>query len=224
MTFSSRRIGVLVGATIAPFEADAAPAERRSAASRATSSRAAPHVPHEPQRRLPGTVDGTGGGARRPSWAHPRTDRSPAIASPTARRARPLAFITLAAALAVTGCSSSADAAPEEASATTPSAAVVEPAQALEEIAAGTTVIDVRTPVEYAGGHLTGARSIDLSGDTFIALVSELDRDATYVVYCRTGARSAEAAARMADLGFTDVLDAGGLSDLVAAGGPTETT
>ena len=102
--------------------------------------------------------------------------------------------------------------------------AVLEPAEALEQIAVGgTTVIDVRTRAEYADGHLTGAQNIDLSADTFTYQISELDRDATYVVYCRTGARSAEAAARMADLGFTDVLDAGGLSDLVDAGGTTET-
>lgn len=147
------------------------------------------------------------------------------MASPTAHRTRPMAFLALAAALALTGCSSSDDAAPDATSAATTSTAVVEPAEALEEIAtAGTTVIDVRTPAEYAEGHLAGARNIDLSADTFDDLVSELDRDATYVVYCRTGARSADATARMADLGFTDVLDAGGLSDLVDAGGTTETT
>lgn len=120
----------------------------------------------------------------------------------------------------MTGCSGSDDAAPDGTS-----AAALEPAEALEAIGVeGTTVIDVRTPTEYADGHLVGARNIDLSAETFTDRVSELDRDATYVVYCRTGARSAEAAARMADLGFTDVLDAGGLSDLVDAGGTTETT
>jgi len=135
-----------------------------------------------------------------------------------------LAFLALAAALALTGCSSSADAAPENTSAAATDASVIEPAEALEQIAVtGTTVIDVRTPAEYADGHLTGARNIDLSADTFIDPISELDRDGTYVVYCRTGARSAEAAAWMNDLGFTDVLDAGGLSDLTDAGGTTET-
>jgi phage shock protein E len=161
----------------------------------------------------------------RPTEALRRTDGSTAIASPAARRPRPLALLALAAALALSGCSSSDDAASDNTSAAAPSVSVVEPADALEAIGVeGTTVIDVRTPAEYADGHLTGARNIDLSADTFTDQVSELDRDAAYVVYCRTGARSAEAAARMADLGFTDVLDAGGLSDLVDAGGNTETT
>jgi phage shock protein E len=161
---------------------------------------------------------------RRTSTARRRTVRSPAIASPTAHRTRPLAFLALAAALTLTGCAGSDGAAPDDASAAASSVALLEPAEALQEIRTGTTVIDVRTPAEYADGHLAGARNIDLSADTFTDEVSELDRDAAYVVYCRTGARSAEAAARMADLGFTDVLDAGGLSDLVDAGGTTETT
>lgn len=83
------------------------------------------------------------------------------------------------------------------------------------------TVIDVRTPAEVAEGAVAGALNIDLQAGTFRERVAQLDRDGAYLLYCRTGNRSAQAAAIMAELGFTDVVDAGGFDDLVAAGAPT---
>ena len=47
----------------------------------------------------------------------------------------------------------------------------------------------------------------------------DLDRDRAYIVYCRSGNRSAAAAARMRDLGFTDVVDAGGFAEAAEATG-----
>ena len=85
---------------------------------------------------------------------------------------------------------------------------------------AGATVIDVRTPSEYAAGHLEGAVNIDVQNENgFLAGVRQLDRDGTFVVYCRSGNRSAAAANRMRDLGFTDVVDAGGFDEAAAATG-----
>jgi phage shock protein E len=81
-----------------------------------------------------------------------------------------------------------------------------------------TVVLDVRTPEEYAAGHLEGARNLPLA-DAFAAAVEDLPREGSYVLYCRTGNRSAQAAKIMADAGFTDVADAGGLETLAAAGG-----
>ena len=80
------------------------------------------------------------------------------------------------------------------------------------------TVLDVRTPQEYVAGHLTEARNVAL-GDDFATFVASLPRTGTYVLYCASGNRSAQAASIMADLGFTDVIDAGGLNDLAGAGG-----
>ena len=80
-------------------------------------------------------------------------------------------------------------------------------------------VIDVRTPEEFAEGHLEGALNISLQDAAFDQRIDALDPDGTYVVYCRTGNRSAQAAARMADAGFTDVTDAGGIDDAAAATG-----
>lgn len=72
------------------------------------------------------------------------------------------------------------------------------------------TVLDVRTPEEYAAGHLEDARLVDISAPDFEQQIAALPRDDRYVVYCRTGNRSAQALAVMERLGFTDVADVDG--------------
>ncbi len=83
------------------------------------------------------------------------------------------------------------------------------------------TVVDVRTPAEYAAGHIAAARNIDVEAADFASAVSALDKGAAYLVYCHSGRRSAMAAGQMAAAGFTDIVDGGGMADLVAAGAPT---
>lgn len=76
----------------------------------------------------------------------------------------------------------------------------------------GAVVVDVRTPAEYASGHLEGAVNLDVEDQAaFAASLTTLDPDDPYVVYCRSGNRSAAAAGQMSAAGFTDVTDAGGL-------------
>ena len=84
----------------------------------------------------------------------------------------------------------------------------------------GATVIDVRTPAEFDEGHVDGAVNIDVTAPDFEDRLAELDPEASYVVYCRSGSRSADAAARMREAGFTDVVDGGGLGDMEDAGYP----
>lgn len=92
-------------------------------------------------------------------------------------------------------------------------------------ISADAVVIDVRTPGEYSAGHLEGAMNIDVQASDFDSQVSALPTDGDYVVYCRSGSRSAAAAARLADLGFTAVTDAGAMSAATASTGlPVVTT
>jgi phage shock protein E len=78
-------------------------------------------------------------------------------------------------------------------------------------------VIDVRTAEEYDAGHIAGARRIGLADDDFADQLDGLDPDARYVVYCRSGNRSAQAATQMRALDL-DVLDGGGMDDMEAAG------
>lgn len=72
------------------------------------------------------------------------------------------------------------------------------------------TVIDVRTPEEFGAGHLDGATMIDFYADTFADEISELDPDETYLVYCRSGNRSGQTAAMLAELGFAQIYDLDG--------------
>ncbi|MFC1987165.1 rhodanese-like domain-containing protein [Chloroflexota bacterium] len=81
-------------------------------------------------------------------------------------------------------------------------------------------IIDVRTPEEFADGHLENALNINFNSGTFSDDINKLDKDKTYLVYCRTGNRSAQAAAVMADLGFREIYDMGGIIDWTVKGFP----
>ncbi len=82
-------------------------------------------------------------------------------------------------------------------------------------------VIDVRGPDEVAEGAIVGATVLDFNAGEFEAKIGDYDRNAAYLVYCRSGNRSGQAVAIMKELGFTDVIDAGAYVDLAAAGAPT---
>lgn len=71
-------------------------------------------------------------------------------------------------------------------------------------------VIDVRTPEEYDAGHVDDAALIDFYADTFADEIAALDRDANYLIYCRSGNRSGQAHELMAELGFENVYDLDG--------------
>lgn len=79
-------------------------------------------------------------------------------------------------------------------------------ADAREWVSAGALLLDVRTPEEYAGGHIAGARNIPVH--ELAAQLSGLPRDRDVVVYCRSGGRSAAAAGMLVRAGFR-VLDLG---------------
>ena len=85
-------------------------------------------------------------------------------------------------------------------------------------------VIDVRSLGEYSSGHLAGALNIDVESGGFDAGIANLDKTATYAVYCRSGRRSTLAAERMAEAGFTNIINfnRGGFAELAAAGAATE--
>jgi rhodanese-related sulfurtransferase/peroxiredoxin len=80
-------------------------------------------------------------------------------------------------------------------------------------------VIDVRTPAEYAAGHLAGATDLDSAATDLDARLARLPKDAPYIVYCQTGQRSATVTAHMHQLGFKHVYDLqGGLNAWAQAG------
>lgn len=71
---------------------------------------------------------------------------------------------------------------------------------------AGAVLLDVRTPEEFASGHLEGAINIDFQSPTFNSEIEKLDRTKQYFVYCRSGSRSAQAVAHMQELGFQNTV------------------
>jgi rhodanese-related sulfurtransferase len=71
----------------------------------------------------------------------------------------------------------------------------------------GVVTLDVRTPAEYASGHLPGAVNIDVESADFSSQLAQLDPAASYAVYCRSGNRSKVAMDQMAAAGFTTMQD-----------------
>jgi rhodanese-related sulfurtransferase len=82
-------------------------------------------------------------------------------------------------------------------------------------------VLDVRTPEEFAQGHLEGAVLVDYRSPGFREELAGLDRKKTYLVYCRTGNRSASALGIMSELGFRSSYHLeGGIVRWLEEGGP----
>ena len=121
-------------------------------------------------------------------------------------------FVSL---FALTSCSSESNAAITNVDATTFISTISNP---------NIKVIDVRSLGEFSAGHLKGALNIDVESGGFDAGIANLDKSATYALYCRSGRRSTLAAERMADAGFTNIINfnRGGFAELASAGAATE--
>ena len=84
-------------------------------------------------------------------------------------------------------------------------------------------VLDVRTPEEFAAGHVPGAINIDFRAKDFIESVAKLDKSKPYLVYCAGGVRSAKACTQMDGLKFKDTSNLlGGFKAWEAAGNQPE--
>ena len=83
-------------------------------------------------------------------------------------------------------------------------------------------LIDVRTPEEFAEGHLENAINMDINGDNFEASVASLDKEKPVMVYCKLGGRSSKAATRLKELGFKNISDLeGGITNWTNENKPT---
>jgi|TARA_B100000795_G_scaffold152951_1_gene114608 rhodanese-related sulfurtransferase len=72
----------------------------------------------------------------------------------------------------------------------------------MSESSENTKIIDVRTSEEFHAGHLPDAMLIDFYAKNFVEKVRALDKDTTYLLYCRTGNRSGQTLKLMRNLGF----------------------
>lgn len=85
-------------------------------------------------------------------------------------------------------------------------------------------VIDVRTPEEFAEGHIEGAINVDVKGENFEAELAKLDPEKEYLLHCRSGARSTSAKPTFEKLGFKSVYHmSGGFDAWTDAGLPGTT-
>ncbi len=71
-------------------------------------------------------------------------------------------------------------------------------------------ILDVRTPEEFAAGHVQGAVNLNIYDPGFKSALTKLDKTKPVLVYCKSGGRSADAATQMKDLGFGEVYNFGG--------------
>jgi rhodanese-related sulfurtransferase len=92
------------------------------------------------------------------------------------------------------------------------------PATASEKVA-GAIILDVRTPQEFAEGHLEGAVNLDVNAADFTTRLRDLDPAGRYLVYCRSGNRSKQAIDRMKAAGFTTLTDLGSVKQASTATG-----
>lgn len=79
-----------------------------------------------------------------------------------------------------------------------------------EDPTAYAAIIDVRTPEEWATGHLEGAVRIGIADADFAQQLEALDKSADYYIYCRSGNRAGQAIDYMQSAGFTGKLVNGG--------------
>lgn len=81
-------------------------------------------------------------------------------------------------------------------------------------------LVDVRTPEEFAGGHIPGA--IQLTNETLTKQDAEKllkNKTQTIYVYCRSGRRSKQSSQKLIDFGYTNVIEIGGI---ISYNGPVE--
>ena len=78
----------------------------------------------------------------------------------------------------------------------------------------GVTVVDIRTPSEYEGGHIPGVLHMDYLASDFSDKMVTLDKSKPLVIYCASGGRSAKASKMLSEQGFNVVYNySGGFND-----------
>lgn len=82
-----------------------------------------------------------------------------------------------------------------------------------------TVILDVRTPDEFASGHLDSAINIDVMADDFEQAIESLPKGEAIQVYCHAGVRAGRAGGILEAAGFGPVENLGGLVDAAAATG-----
>ena len=85
------------------------------------------------------------------------------------------------------------------------------------DIASGAPLIDTRTPEEFSESHIQDALNLPLD-NIKAGKVPSAQKDEKIYLYCRSGNRSAEAKQILEKAGFTNIVDLGGMNEVVALG------
>jgi len=84
-------------------------------------------------------------------------------------------------------------------------------------------LVDVRTPKEYANGHILNSKNIDFLDTNFELYIKKLDKKLPIIVYCQSGGRSAKSALKLISNSYLKVYDLeGGFSRWLSNGGNVE--
>ncbi len=114
-------------------------------------------------------------------------------------------FSLLLPVLLLVGCAPSADASYRQ--------ITVAEAVTLMETEQNYIILDVRRPDEYAAGHIPGAINVPNESIGTEPIAALPDKDRLILVYCRSGRRSKQAAAKLVAQGYTDIVEFGGIND-----------
>ena len=77
----------------------------------------------------------------------------------------------------------------------------------------GYIILDVRTPEEYAEKHIPNAINVPNESIGTVEVLELPDKDQLILVYCRSGNRSKQASEKLVELGYTQIVEFGGIND-----------
>lgn len=89
----------------------------------------------------------------------------------------------------------------------------IDEAVAIMEQESGYIILDVRTPEEFAEKHIPNAINVPNENIGTDEISQLPDKDQLIMVYCRSGRRSKEAAEKLVKLGYTNIVEFGGIID-----------
>ena len=123
------------------------------------------------------------------------------------------AVLLAAAALTAFGCGQSSAATGGDGGQTAFRRVTGDEAQKMMESETGYLIVDVRTPQEYAEGHIPHAINVPLDTIGTNPPAELPDKAQMIFVYCRSGARSMTASNKLAQMGYTNIVEMGGIKD-----------
>lgn len=125
----------------------------------------------------------------------------------------PFIFLIIFSILGLTGCSSSENRPNTASNSNTYQQITAQEAANIMQSETNYILLDVRTAQEYASGHIPGAVNLPNETITPEAIQQLPDKEQLILVYCRSGNRSKQASEKLVNLGYTNIVEFGGIND-----------